>query len=104
MRGNATTTYRYARRDEAFMRLAVETLHVPTPQRDRLGKGEGMVLYATLYATLCGLFVGLRSIQAALARRHVPRGVVTAADLALARARRRCIPRGRRTATRTRGA
>ncbi len=104
MRGNATTTHRYDRRDETSMRLAVETLHVPTPQRDRSGKGEGMALYATLYATLCGLFVRLRGIQAALARRHSPRGVVTAADLALARARRRCVPRGRRTASRTRRA
>ncbi len=104
MRGNATTTYRYDRRDEASLRTAGETVQAPTSQRDRSGKGEGMVLYATLYATLCGLFVGLRGIQAALARRHSPRGVVTAADLALARARRRCIPRGRRTATRTREA
>ncbi len=48
-----------------------------------------------LYATLCGLLVGLRAAQATLARRHVPRTVVTAADLALARARRRCSLRAR---------
>ncbi len=29
-----------------------------------------------LYATLCGLLVGLRAAQATLARRHVPRTVV----------------------------
>lgn len=43
-----------------------------------------------LHAMLCGLFVGLRAVQAVLARRHTPRTVVTAADLALARARRWC--------------
>ncbi len=43
-----------------------------------------------LHAMLCGLFVGLRAAQAALARRHTPRTVVTATDLALARARRWC--------------
>ncbi len=43
-----------------------------------------------LYAAMCGLLVGLRSMQAARARRHVPRGVITTADLALARARRWC--------------
>jgi len=48
-----------------------------------------------LYATLCGLLVGLRAAQAPLVRRHVPRTVVTAADLALARARRRCPLRAR---------
>jgi len=46
-----------------------------------------------LYATLCGLLVELRAAQAALARRHAPRTVVTAADLALARARRWCFLR-----------
>ncbi len=41
-----------------------------------------------LYAALCGVFIGLRGVQAALARRRAPRTIITAADLALARARR----------------
>ncbi len=48
-----------------------------------------------LYAAMCGLLVGLRGMQAAYARRHVPRGVITTADLALARARRWCSWRRR---------
>jgi len=48
-----------------------------------------------LYAVLCGVLVGLRRLQATLARRRTPRIVVTAADLALARARRWCFPRTR---------
>jgi hypothetical protein len=48
-----------------------------------------------LYATLCSLLVGLRAAQATLARRHAPRTVITAADVALARARRLCSLRAR---------
>jgi len=51
-----------------------------------------------LYAALCGVFIGLRGVQAALARRRAPRTIITAADLALARARRWCSLRGRRAA------
>ncbi len=51
-----------------------------------------------LYAALCGVFIGLRGVQAALARRRAPRTIITAADLALARARRWCSVRGRRAA------
>jgi len=49
-----------------------------------------------LYAALCGVFIGLRGVQAALARRRAPRTIITAADLALARARRWCSLRRRR--------
>ncbi len=49
-----------------------------------------------LYAALCGVFIGLRGVQAALARQRAPRTIITAADLALARARRWCSVRGRR--------
>ncbi len=48
-----------------------------------------------LYAAVCSLLVGLRGAQAILARRHAPRNVVTATDLALARARRWCSLRAR---------
>jgi len=32
-----------------------------------------------LYAALCGVFIGLRGVQAALARRRAPRTIITAA-------------------------
>jgi hypothetical protein len=56
-----------------------------------------------LHAALCGVFIGLRGVQAALARRRAPRTIITAADLALARARRWCSVRGRRASKGARG-
>ncbi len=55
------------------------------------------------YAALCGVFIGLRGVQAALARRRAPHTIITAADLALARARRWCSLRGRRALKGARG-
>jgi len=52
---------------------------------------------------LCGVFIGLRGVQAALARRRAPRTIITAADLALARARRWCSLRGHRASKGARG-
>ena len=55
------------------------------------------------YAALCGVFIGLRGVQAVLARRRAPRTIITAADLALARARRWCSLRGHRASKGARG-